>query len=156
MACRKSSWLDSLRATPTTAKFWLSNLSCARLYNEGINKRRVRSPEAPKMTRTHGSLGLVGMLPSSCMTVSASGSLIVFPPLAASRAFNMPAELVTHGRQDLLSIGVLLTRPEARIERCRQHIGRHSFLDSRHNAPTAFAGILYETGIARQTGIFNQ
>src|SRR5215471_7360616 len=153
MACRKSSWLDSLRATPTTAKFWLSNLSCARLYNEGTSKRRVRSPEAPKMTRTHGSLGLAGALPSSCTTVSASGSLIVSSLLAASGARNMPAELVTHGRQDLLSVCVLLTRPEARIERRRQHIGRHRFLDGGHNGPTAFARILHETGIARQIGI---
>src|SRR5262245_1235604 len=155
MACRNSSCVDSFLATPTTAKFWGSNLSCARLYNEGTSKRRVRSPEAPKMTRTQGSPWRAEVVPSSCMAVAASASLIVSPPLAASGALDMAAELVTHGRQDLLSVRVLLPRPKARIERCRENIGRDSFFDSRHDSPTAFAGILHKTGIARQTGIFN-
>src|SRR6266487_5845169 len=102
---------------PTTAKFWVSSLSWARLYNEGINKRRVRSPEAPKMTRTQGSLWRSGAGMSSCITMLDCSALIASPPLATGRALDVPAELVAHGRQNLLRVGVFLTRPEAGVER---------------------------------------
>ena len=44
----------------------------------------------------------------------------------------MAAEPVAHGRQDLLGEGVVLARAEARIERGRQHVGRHRLVDRRH------------------------
>src|SRR5438094_1818592 len=43
-------------AVPTTAKFSESKPSHARLYIAGTSSRFVRSPEAPKMSMTHGSL----------------------------------------------------------------------------------------------------
>jgi hypothetical protein len=51
---RKSSSDSSLRPNPKTAKFSGNSPSINKLYKAGSNFRRVRSPEAPKMTTVQG------------------------------------------------------------------------------------------------------
>src|SRR6516165_9106134 len=108
---RKASPLKSSRAVPTTAKAGGSRPSRWRLYRAGISRRLVRSPEAPKMTITHG---LAGCLPSSggagkaiCAVCMRAGPSLVDPaarPLVAGEAEGLAAqELVAgDGRADPL------------------------------------------------------
>src|SRR5271163_829774 len=52
---RNSSELIGVRPIPRTSNCGFMQPSHARLYRPGISFRFVRSPEAPKMTRTHES-----------------------------------------------------------------------------------------------------
>ena len=57
MLSRNSSSVISLRPEPSTAKLSDNKPSQARLYKAGTSKRLVKSPDAPKITITQGSLG---------------------------------------------------------------------------------------------------
>src|SRR5262245_25051817 len=62
---------------------------------------------------------------------------------ARGAGLDVAAELVAHGRQELLGEAVLLARAEAGVERGRQHLGRHRLLDGGQHRPAALAGILH-------------
>jgi hypothetical protein len=68
----------------------------------------------------------------------------------------VPAELLAHGRQKLFGEGVILPRPESRVERGRQHVGRHGFFDGRQQRPAAFARVLNEAGVGLEARVFGQ
>ena len=63
---RNASTLRSSTETPITAKLSGSNLACTRLKREGSSLRLVRSPAAPKSTKTHGP----ATLPANSVGVS--------------------------------------------------------------------------------------
>src|SRR5262249_47504400 len=54
---RKASDESSGRATPIIEKDSPKSPPAARLYSAGTNRRRVRSPDAPKITSVQGSAG---------------------------------------------------------------------------------------------------
>ena len=58
-------------------------------------------------------------------------------------AFDMAAEFVAHGRQQLLAETVVDAGAEAGIERRGDHRRRHRFVDRRIDGPAAFAGIIH-------------
>src|SRR6266545_4112517 len=64
------------RAKPTKANSRDSNCARARLYRAGISFRRVRSPEAPKITITHGS----PIFPTGCPVVAGMVSILGIVP----------------------------------------------------------------------------
>src|SRR5207244_10569093 len=80
---------------------------------EGRSLLLVRSPDAPKITKTHGS----------------------------ARWLDMTAKLGAQRGEELVREGMVAPRSEARIERCRQHIGGHLFVDRGVNRPAAFARV---------------
>src|SRR5687767_15894866 len=84
-----------------------------RLQRAGTSLRRVRSPEAPKMTSENGS--------------SANG---------------MTTELVAEGGQQPVRERVLAPRAEAREEGGRDRGRRHRLLDGVLDGPAALAGVL--------------
>src|SRR5689334_14420066 len=86
--------------------------SSHKLKIAGSSLLRVRSPDAPKMTKTHGSA-----------------------------RFDMAAELRTERGEQLFREGVIAPRSEPRVQRCCQHVGRHFFLDGRVNSPSAFTRV---------------
>src|SRR5205085_6536031 len=53
--------------------------------------------------------------------------------------FDVPAELLPHGREHFLRKRVFLSRTEARVKRCCEHFRGHGFFDRRLDSPTAFA-----------------
>ena len=71
-------------------------------------------------------------------------------------AFYVPAEAEAHGREHLLSEGVLLPRAKAGVERRGEHACRDRFLDRGLNGPTILAGILDEAGEILQLRILRQ
>src|SRR6266550_1642421 len=79
----------------------------------GSSLLRVRSPDAPKITKTHGS----------------------------ALRLDMTAELRAQGRQQLFAEGVIAARAEARVERRGQHVGGDLFLDRGVHGPASFARI---------------
>ena len=108
------------------------------IVERGMTSRLVRSPLAPKITRAQQAAQrgrLRGAHRESCPSPR---------PCLSPLAFDMAAELVAHGREQLLAEAVLDARAEARIERGGQHIGRHGLLDRGVDRPAAFAGILDE------------
>src|SRR5690349_4448353 len=78
----------------------------------GSSLRRVRSPDAPKMTRMQSSARL-----------------------------GMAAELGAKRRQQLFSEGVVAARSESREQRGRQHVGGNVFGDGGRDRPASFAGV---------------
>src|SRR5437879_248947 len=74
---------------------------------------RVRSPDAPKITKTHGS----------------------------ALRLDMTAELRAQRRQELFAEGVIAARAKARVERRRQHIGGDFLLDGRIDRPASFTRV---------------
>ena len=68
----------------------------------------------------------------------------------------MAAEALAHGGDDLLGISMALARTEARVERRRQNLGRHRFLDSRLDRPPTLAGILDIAGIRIEPALMRQ
>ena len=68
----------------------------------------------------------------------------------------MAAELVPHGREDLLGVGVILPRAEAGVERRGEHVGRDGLLDGGHDGPAALAGVLHDAGVVREAGVLDQ
>src|SRR4249919_2370709 len=53
----------------------------------------------------------------------------------------MAAELVTHRREQFVGEFRLAAGAEAFVERGRQHMGRHGFIDGGLDGPAPFAGI---------------
>src|SRR6185503_20151803 len=83
-----------------------------RLKIAGSSLLRVRSPDAPKMTKTQ-----------------------------ESARFDMAAELGTQRGEQLFRERVVAPRSEPRVQRRRQYVGRHFFLDGRMDSPPAFTGV---------------
>src|SRR5580704_8138279 len=84
-------------------------------YSAGISLRRERSPEAPKMTMVQGSAGEI----EDCFT-GASTSNVAFllgdmfgPSLFCGCLDGVAAELVPHGGQKLVGIGIVIARGQA-------------------------------------------
>src|SRR5688500_18305742 len=89
--------------------------------------RRVRSPEAPKMTSANGS-----------------------------SAYGMATELVAKRGQQPVREGVFSPRAEARVQRGRDDRRRHRLLDGVLDRPPALAGIV-DVGLElREGGIRSQ
>src|SRR5260370_39814165 len=61
--------------------------------------------------------------------------------LVVSLAFDVPAELVAHGRQNLAGEVALSAGTEALVESGAQHRGGYRFVDGREDCPAAFARI---------------
>src|SRR5258708_14469888 len=76
-----SSSLIGERLMPTTANLSERKLAAARLYSAGISLRLARSPEAPKITRTHGGAGWRSGLPpaggAGDLTVAGDGMALL-------------------------------------------------------------------------------
>src|SRR6202790_5425289 len=96
-----SSWV--LLAMPITANSSGNSFSRRRLHSAGTSRRLVRSPAAPKMTRTQGPAGFADGLMST-----------------RGLGLDVPAELVSHRREQLVGEAFLLARPESGVERGRQ------------------------------------
>ncbi len=80
---------------------------------------------------------------------------------SAQAALRLPgllvaAEAVAHRGEDLLRKGVRLPRAEARIERRRQHLGRHRLVHRGVDGPAAFAGVLDMARIAVERAVARQ
>src|SRR4029434_6347209 len=86
--------------------------SSLRLKIAGSSLLRVRSPDAPKITKTHGSA-----------------------------RFDMAAELRAQRGEQLFRERVIASRSEPRVQGGRQHLGRHFFLDGRMNGPSALTRV---------------
>src|SRR5215212_8193888 len=69
MYCRNASSSKSERPTPTTANSSGSRLCRARFANPGASFRRVRSPDAPKMTSADGGAFRSSAARSACAPV---------------------------------------------------------------------------------------
>src|ERR1051326_5003143 len=95
------------RATPTIANSSGRWPCSERLKMAGSSLCRVRSPDAPKITKTHGS----------------------------ARRFDMAAELRAQRRQDLFREGVIAARAEADVERRGEDVRGNRFLDCRVDGP---------------------
>src|SRR5688572_297997 len=101
------------RATPRMANppgRWPDSM---RLYTAGSSLRRVRSPDAPKMTRTQ-----------------------------PSAAFDMAAELRPQRRQHLFRERVVASRSEPRVQRRGEDVGGHRFFDGGGHCPASLARIV--------------
>src|SRR5215472_11737700 len=85
----------------------------ARPYKAGISLRRERSPEAPKMTMVQGSAGEM----EDCLTgASTSRVALLFdmrPSLFRGRLDGVAAELVAHGGQQFVGIGIIIAGGQA-------------------------------------------
>src|SRR4029077_511351 len=115
----------SARATPMMEKSSGRNLPRRKLCSAGNSRRLVRSPSAPKITKTHEGAGFA-------RSVMSLGGLDL----------DVAAEPVAHGGQQLVGKAFLLAGAEARIERSRQNVGRHRLLDRRHDGPATLARIV--------------
>src|SRR5687768_2929697 len=113
------------RATPRIANWSGRWPDSARLYIAGNSFRRVRSPDAPKMTSTQ----------------------------ASARGLDMAAELGAERRQDLFRERVILPRAEALEERRREHVGRHRLFDRGLDGPAPFTRVGDVADEPRQLGI---
>ena len=100
MALRNSSVDIGLRAVPSTAKRSGSMCLVAKAYSAGKSLRLVRSPDAPKITSTHGSGVRLRSSPSS--SGFSATWVRVFLALFRS-AHSVSAELVTERRLHLRS-----------------------------------------------------
>src|SRR4029434_10138811 len=86
--------------------------SSLKLKIAGSSLLRVRSPDAPKMTKTHGSA-----------------------------RFDMSAALRTQRGEQLFRERVIASRSEPRVQRRGQHVGRYFFFDGRIDRPPALSGV---------------
>src|SRR5258708_2562497 len=125
-----------LRATAISEKCSESRRRCFKWQSDGINRRLVRSPVAPNRTSAQGGAGIAWFGASTVDTRSSAMGL------TAGRWLDVTAELLAHGRKQLLGERVLPARAEAREKRRGDHVRRDGFLDCRHHGPAAFAGIL--------------
>ena len=74
------------------------------------------------------------------------------PPLS----LDVPAKPEPHGRKHLLGKPMFLARAKAHVQRRRQHVRRHRFLDRRFDGPAALAGIRDMAGEIRQISVLRQ
>src|SRR5262245_5504361 len=105
--------------------------------NDGKIFLWARSPVAPKKTNA-----------------SEWGAFILSSSLCGF--FQMPAKLITHRREQLVDEIRLATRAETLIQRCGQHVSRHSLVDGGLHRPTSLPGVRYTSGEFRQGGILDQ
>ena len=92
------------------------------------------------------------------------GHIVRLPFLASAFAIGydlawllkMPAELVAHGREQLVGEIRLAARAEPLVERRGEHMGRHALVDGGLDRPAAFAGIGHPPAEFRQGGILEQ
>src|SRR5579863_1002501 len=110
-----------VRAKPMMANRRARQFCAARPYSAGINLRRERSPEAPKMTMVQGSAGEIEV----CFS-GASSSIVAFllgdmfrPSLFCGRFDGVAAELVPHRGQQLVGIGIGIAGSQALQQRQR-------------------------------------
>src|SRR5258705_11553182 len=106
---RYSAWSIGGRATPRMANSSGRWPLSARLKIAGSSLPRVRSPDAPKMTKMQGSARL--------------GTL------------DMAAELRAQRGEQLLAEGVIAAGAEPRVERCGEDVGGDLFRGRRHHTP---------------------
>src|ERR671920_2126650 len=150
-----SSWLISVRETPTTANSSGNLLWAARSYKAGTSLREVRSPDAPKITMTPGS-GTRGSLCSSrrmfCRTcVSAIVSLLL---LFCGCFFDrVSTELATQGCYDLHGEGILLAGGEAGEEGACDGVRWYVLFYGFEDGPPALAGVLDVAADGIQVGV---
>src|SRR4029077_13679367 len=79
-----------------------------------------------------------------------------FGQLGFGRLLAMPAELVAHGREQLVREIRLAPGAEPLVEGRRQHMGRHAFVDRGLDGPPAFAGVGHPAREFRQAGVLDQ
>src|ERR1017187_9674654 len=72
-----------------------------------------------------------------------SDQIIVSPLLRGF--FQMPAESVAHGREQLVLKICVATRTETRVKRRGQHRRRHAFINGRLDRPSSFTGVGHAT-----------
>src|SRR4051794_38904286 len=84
------------------------------------------------------------------------GSSLTVAGLSTGSPLHVTAKLFSHRRQHFLSKRVVSARPESHVERHRQDLSRHSFLERRRYSPPALARILYEPGVTFEVRIFGQ
>src|SRR5919201_4983503 len=97
-----------------------------------MSLRWVRSPEAPKIVRAHGS----------AVRRSRSPSRRGFGSATFNRLHRVTPELVAESGVDLRRERLVLPRPEPREQRERDHAGRNAFVDRLEDRPAALAGVL--------------
>src|ERR687886_1349015 len=104
-----------------------------------MSRRLVRSPATPKMTIVQGGAGGASAAPG----MAHQGRTASFMGGSRSLRFDMAAEALAHGREELVGEARILARAEAGIERGREHGGRHGLLDGRLHGPAALSRILH-------------
>src|SRR5690348_11166992 len=110
---RRKAWSSlSARAMPMTEKLSGRSFARRRLQSAGTRSRLVRSPAAPKITSTQGG--------ASCASVVMSFGRL---------DLDMPAELVTHRREQLVGEALPVAGAKAGVQRGRQHIGGDGFFN---------------------------
>src|SRR6478672_4592700 len=144
MRSRKSSSLSSVRATPTIMNFSGRSRRKASEYSAGKSLRFVRSPEAPKMARMHGSGVRRSCSPSrsgfSWVVATLAG---VFAGLRALERVNgMAAELLAQRSRNARGELDLVAGREAREQRRRDHGRWDVLVDRLRDRPAPFAGVL--------------
>src|SRR6185503_21092354 len=110
MWVRNASSVSPVRAVPRMLNGSGSVRAAYRLHRAGMSLRRVRSPEAPKMTSENGS-----------------------------SAYGMATELVTEGGQQPVREGVVPPGAEAREERGGDGGRRHRLLHGVLDGPAPLA-----------------
>src|SRR3974390_729241 len=101
----------------------------------------ARSPDAPKMTRTHGS-GVRRRVSPSASGFSVTALCSLFGAL-----LQMAAEGVAHRGEDAVAPVRLGAWREAGVARGGQHRRRDAFLDRRLNRPAALARVADMAGV---------
>src|ERR687889_2499484 len=152
---RNSSWLISVRETPTTANSSGNLLWAARSYKAGTSLREVRSPDAPKITMTPGS-GTRGSLCSSRSTFCRTCvSAIVWLLLLLGCGFldRVSAELAAQGGYYLHGEGILLTGLETGEEGAGDGVGGDGLVYSFEDRPAPLARVVDVALDAVQVGV---
>src|SRR5271156_447004 len=133
---RKASELISTLLTPTIANFSGSSWLLSRLYSAGISRRLVKSPVAPKMTKTHESPRRARGAAADWEVeseVGMAGNLVLF--------LEVSAELVAHRGKQFVREVCSAARSEAFVERRGQHVRRNAFVDCSVDSPSALARV---------------
>src|SRR5215468_9038637 len=102
----------------------------------------ARSPVAPKNTSA-SEWGLL-IVKSSVLR------------LVARALLEMPAELVAHRREQLVSEVGLAARAETLVEGGRQDVSRHGLVDRGLDRPAPFSGVRHAPGELRQRRVPKQ
>src|SRR3954447_19126185 len=105
MCRRKASSSKSERPTPTTANSSGSRLCRARFANPGTSFRRVRSPDAPKMTSTEGGAFRSSAARSACSPVMSCTSPVARREQLASHVLAAVDRVDLAGDEGRLRIG---------------------------------------------------
>src|SRR5437868_15224051 len=120
-----------------------------------MSLRRVRSPEAPKMTSTHDSPLANGVIAGRTRGVASTIVLIDFLRVSSQLTLGgcflqMSAEPVAHGRKQFVLIVSLAAGREALVQCCRQDGNWHGFINCGLDGPAAFTGVRHPPGKLRQ------